>query len=48
MAQGSSIKLGAGGAGKNGMAYRVYGCGIYNGSEQMIVSLESVVVVPKN
>lgn len=47
MAQGSSIKLGAGGAGKNGMAYRVYGCGIYNGSEQMIVSLESVIVLPK-
>ena len=47
MGQGSSITLGAGGVGKNGVAYRVYGCGIYNGSEQMIVSLESVIVLPK-
>ena len=47
MGQGSSITLGAGGSGKNGVAYRVYGCGIYNGSEQMIVSLESVIVLPK-
>ena len=47
MGQGSSITLGAGGSGKNGVAYRVYGCGIYDGSEQMIVSLESVIVLPK-
>tara|TARA_B100002051_G_scaffold18977_1_gene15075 strand:- start:727 stop:1380 length:654 start_codon:yes stop_codon:yes gene_type:complete len=47
MGQGSSITLGAGGVGKNGVAYRVYGCGIYNGSEQMIVSLESVIILPK-
>ena len=47
MGQGSSITLGAGGTGKNGVAYRVYGCGIYDGSEQMIVSLESVIVLPK-
>tara|TARA_B100000965_G_scaffold224718_1_gene188080 strand:+ start:2218 stop:2877 length:660 start_codon:yes stop_codon:yes gene_type:complete len=47
MGQGSSITLGSGGVGKNGVAYRVYGCGIFNGSEQMIVSLESVIVLPK-
>ena len=47
MGQGSSITLGAGGSGKNGVAYRVYGCGIYEGSEEMIVSLESVIVLPK-
>tara|TARA_B100001996_G_scaffold162680_1_gene124071 strand:+ start:52 stop:711 length:660 start_codon:yes stop_codon:yes gene_type:complete len=47
MGQGSSITLGSGGTGKNGVAYRVYGCGIYDGSQQMIVSLESVIVLPK-
>ena len=47
MGQGSSITLGAGGSGKNGVAYRVYACGIYKGSEEMIVSLESVIVLPK-
>ena len=48
MGEGTSVKLGAGGAGKNGMAYRIYGCGIYTGTtEQMIVSLESVIILPK-
>lgn len=44
---GSSIKLSAAGTGKDGMAYRVYGCGILDGSPQMIVSLESVITLPK-
>ena len=49
---GSSAKRGSGGAGsgKDGMAYRVYGCGIYNpnsnSSDQIIVNLESVVILP--
>ena len=48
---GSSIKLSATDASKNGIAYRVYGCGIYGAEKEkdrMIVSLESVVVLPKN
>ena len=48
---GSSIKLTASDASKNGIAYRVYGCGIYGAEKEkdrMIVSLESVVVLPKN
>ena len=48
---GSSAKRGSGGAGsgKDGMAYRIYGCGIYNppnSSNQTIVNLESVVILP--
>ena len=45
---GSSIKKSASDASKNGLAYRIYGCGIYGGKDRMIVSLESVVVLPKN
>lgn len=48
---GSSIKLNATDASKNGIAFRVYGCGIYGAEKEkdrMIVSLESVVVLPKN
>tara|TARA_B100000989_G_scaffold110266_1_gene80884 strand:+ start:2629 stop:3366 length:738 start_codon:yes stop_codon:yes gene_type:complete len=48
---GSSIKSGATDASKSGLAYRVYGCGIYGPEKEkdrMIVSLESVVVLPKN
>ena len=45
---GTSIKKSASDASKNGLAYRVYGCGIYAGKDRMIVSLESVVVLPKN
>jgi len=44
---GTSAKLDAGGTGMNGIAYRVYGCGIFNGPQQIIVSLESVIVLPK-
>ena len=48
---GSSIKSTATDASKNGLAYRIYACGIYGehgDKNKMIVSLESVVVVPKN
>ena len=46
---GSSIKKEATDAGNDGMAYRVYGCGIRSGNNQdrMIISLESTVVLPK-
>ena len=47
LAAGTSAKLDAGGTGMNGIAYRVYGCGIFNGPQQIIVSLESVIVLPK-
>ena len=45
---GSSIKKTASDASKNGLAYRIYSCGIFGGDDKMIVSLESVVVLPKN
>ena len=47
---GSSAKRGSGGlgSGKNGMAYRVYGCGIYNDTVNSVtvVTLESIVILP--
>ena len=47
---GSSAKRGSGGlgSGKNGMAYRIYGCGIYNDpvNSETVVTLESVVILP--
>ena len=50
---GSSAKRGSGsGSGKNGMAFRIYGCGIYNPNQnaenQTVVSLESVVILPSS
>lgn len=51
---GSSAKRGSGGtsSGKNGIAYRVYGCGIYNPNPNTnthtIVNLESVTVLPSS
>ncbi len=45
---GSSIKKSASDSSTSGLAYRIYGCGIYAGKDRMIVSLESVVVLPKN
>ena len=48
---GTSVKKEAGNTGSDGIAYRVYGCGIYGAEKEkdrMIVSLESVVVLPKN
>ena len=46
---GSSVKKGATDEGNDGMAYRVYGCGIKSGrfNNRILVSLESVVVLPK-
>ena len=46
---GSSIKKGATDTANDGMAYRVYACGIRNGEgiDPMVVPLESVVVLPK-
>ena len=49
---GSSSKRGSGGvgSGKDGMAFRIYGCGIYNpepgSTNQTVVTLESVVILP--
>ena len=52
---GQSIKKSASDASKSGIAYRVYGCGIYintnkNGKvlDEMIVPLESIIVLPQN
>jgi hypothetical protein len=51
---GSSAKRGSGGSGsgKNGMAFRIYGCGIYNPDQnaenQTVVTLESVVILPSS
>ena len=44
---GSSIKKGATDTGNDGMAYRIFGCGIRGGNDRMIISLESTVVLPK-
>ena len=44
---GSSVKKGANNLGNDGMAYRVYGCGIKKEKDPMVVALESVVVLPK-
>ena len=44
---GSSVKKGATDKGNDGMAYRVYGCGIKKDNDRMIGALESTVVLPK-
>tara|TARA_B100000965_G_scaffold403312_1_gene431122 strand:+ start:69 stop:755 length:687 start_codon:yes stop_codon:yes gene_type:complete len=44
---GTSIKKGATDSGLDGIAYRVFGCGIRAGKDRMIISLESTVVLPK-
>ena len=46
---GASIKKSATDTGNDGMAYRIYGCGIRNGAglNPMVVNLESVIVLPK-
>ena len=47
---GSSIKKGSSDDNKNGMAYRIYGCGIRlpNSSTQpLVISLESIIVLPR-
>ena len=43
---GSSIKKSASDASKNGLAYRIYGCGNYDNGK-IIVPLESTMVLPK-
>ena len=48
---GSSIRLDNSDASKNGMAYRIYGCGIRlpKGSTQpLVISLESIIVLPRS
>ena len=45
--KGQSIKKGATDAANNGMAYRVYGCGIFDNGK-IIVPLESTLVLPNN
>ena len=52
---GQSIKKSASDASKSGIAYRIYACGVYvdtdkNGNirDEMIVPLESIVVLPQN
>ena len=44
---GSSIKKKQQQSGKNGMAYRVYGCGINSSVKRMVVALESTIILPK-
>ena len=44
---GVSIKKGATNTGNNGMAYRVYACGISYGAPIQIVTLESLVILPQ-
>jgi hypothetical protein len=44
---GSSVKKKQQDTGKDGMAYRVYGCGINSAAERMVIALESTVVLPK-
>ncbi len=44
---GVSVKKGANNSGNDGTAYRVYGCGINTGSPTLIVTLESLVILPK-
>jgi hypothetical protein len=47
---GGSIKKKASDASDSGMAYRIYGCGIKllkNSTQPLVVSLESIVVLPK-
>ena len=44
---GVSVKKGANNTSNDGMAYRVYGCGVNTGSPTLIVTLESLVILPK-
>ena len=44
---GSSVKKGQQDTGNDGMAYRIYGCGLNSKSDRMVVALESTVVLPK-
>ena len=46
---GKSIKKQAGNTGTDGIAYRVYGCGIKKEKDDinLVVALESIIVLPK-
>ena len=44
--RGESIKAGATDTGKDGMAYRIFGCGIFD-DDKIIVPLESIMVLPR-
>ena len=43
---GESIKAGATDSGKDGMAYRIFGCGVFD-DDKIIVPLESIMVLPQ-
>jgi hypothetical protein len=43
---GESIKAGATDTGRDGMAYRIFGCGIFS-DDKIIVPLESIMVLPR-
>ena len=43
---GMSIKKGSSELGLDGIAYRIYGCGTYNYSPEIVVPLESTIVLP--
>ena len=43
---GESIKKGATDSGKDGMAFRIFGCGIFD-NDKIVVPLESIMVLPK-
>lgn len=44
---GSSIKKGATDSTNLGIAYKIFGCGIYGKEDRMVVALESTIVLPR-
>tara|TARA_B100000945_G_scaffold315782_1_gene315533 strand:+ start:469 stop:1155 length:687 start_codon:yes stop_codon:yes gene_type:complete len=44
---GSSISQGRTDTTNKGIAYKIYGCGIYGGEDRMVVALESSIVLPR-
>ena len=49
--KGSSVKKKAGNSSSNGIAYRIYGCGIYinknSTASRILIPLESTIILPK-
>ena len=43
---GMSIKKGSSDIGRDGIAYRIYGCGTYTKNPEIIIPLESTIVLP--
>ena len=43
---GMSIKKGSTDIGRDGIAYRIYGCGTYTKNPEIIIPLESTIVLP--